>query len=72
MAPRAARSEIVALKPAFGSVAAGPDGSVQVAVGDLVLQLCAADYWTFMEMLSDAACLLARRRAPGAAASLEA
>jgi hypothetical protein len=64
--------EIVALRPAFGSVSAGHDGSVQVSVGDVVLQLRAADYWTLMEMLSDAARRLAggrhgaRRRDTGA------
>jgi hypothetical protein len=55
----AAQFEVVASKPAFGSVSAGHYGSVQVSVGEVVLQLGAADYWTLMEILSDAARRLA-------------
>lgn len=48
-------SDLLAWKPAFGSVVAGRDGCVQVAIGDTVLRLGKADYWTLMELLSDAA-----------------
>lgn len=51
--------EVLALKPAFGSVAKCRDGSIHVLVDDVVLRLEKADYWTFMEMLSEAARRLA-------------
>lgn len=51
--------EVLALKPAFGSVAACRDGYIRVAVGDAVLRLGTAEYWTLMEMLSQAARRLA-------------
>lgn len=51
--------EIVAMRPSFGSVTSRRDGSVQVAIGDVVLRLTAADYWVLMELLSDAARRLA-------------
>lgn len=59
MLKRAARPELVAVKPAFGAVERLDDGGVHVTVGDTVLRLCAAEYWTLMEMLSDAARRLA-------------
>lgn len=58
-----APSEILAAKPTFGSVTKGRDGYIQVAVGEVVLRLAKADYWTLMEMLSDAARRLAAPRA---------
>lgn len=51
--------EVLARKPAFGSVVRRPDGWVRVSVGQFVLHLDKADYWTLMEMLSDAARRLA-------------
>lgn len=47
--------EVLAVKPAFGSVATCGDGCIRVAVGDAVLRLETAEYWTLMEMLSEAA-----------------
>ncbi|MQA30056.1 MAG: hypothetical protein GEU82_09490 [Luteitalea sp.] len=51
--------DVLALKPAFGFVATCRDGCIHVSVGDVVLQLGTAEYWTLMEMLSEAARRLA-------------
>jgi len=56
--------KVVAQRPAFGSVVADGDDRVLVAVGRVVLSLGTAEYWTLMEMLSEAARCLAGAR-PG-------
>jgi hypothetical protein len=51
--------EVLASKPAFGSVTTYRDGCIHVSVADVVLRLGKAEYWTLMEMLSEAARRLA-------------
>ena len=51
--------EVLALKPAFGSVAKCRDGCIHVTVDNVVLRLGKAEYWMLMEMLSEAARRLA-------------
>ena len=56
--------QVLALKPAFGSVATSRDGRIRVAVGDAVLELAESDYWVLMEMLSEASRRLASTDTP--------
>jgi hypothetical protein len=51
--------EVLALKPACGSVAKCRDVCIHVTVDKVVLRLGKAEYWTLMEMLSEAARRLA-------------
>jgi hypothetical protein len=51
--------EVLALKSEFGSVVKCRDGCIHVSVDKVVLRLDKAEYWSLMEMLSEAARRLA-------------